>query len=690
MGKGSEKWPMDTIKKTLIAGVLIQASRFLLAALVDVSTIATYAVGGLPLSVIKNTDIGKQKILKVNSLIDLDKFSAFTKGEGFDVRYTAKYKDKELKISSCRVEKSRVIGREMMEPEYINVDKFDGDYAGYEICALFGKQLVMREEPKFMEQIATNISSAGLNADDYDNSPGDYKKFMNALIGTSWWNEQYANWMSPLIVNLETWWMSGIALGTKLFTGNDLIWTTISNLINKSKWFVGPLVTMYASLLNFAELSDTSVTNAWETSWIFIIKTGIAIALFFPLLALAVVLIARIGILWLYIAASPFLILKQVFGDIMPKLWEKLDEHLKLSNVISLIFAPVVTVAALSISLIFMTALINGFKSGDSQQMSSDLAQNLTMEQVPNKKNTFEVWWAVELTFTQFDRWGTLDRFSRLVVNFFAIGLLRTILFAAIKANALGKSIGWTIQGFGQNVFQTLPVIPYGGWGERVGLGAAYEVLKNRPQELEYKRTNRELDKAKKFFDQNEENEKKTLNDTQIEWIVQNIKNAGGNATTAQTNIQRYLDEQKITTPLNEVASANASLFYQEINTANYDTDRSTMLKAIPTEFRQQYNTLAKTDLETNVIKDNIKENTPEADIPALLTNNKKYLDNYFNSAAANETSVTFKLSDKKQVTITYDPSSATTPYTGVISDIPTATNTNTPAPTPNNTNNNQ
>lgn len=73
----------------------------------------------------------------------------------------------------------------MMEPEYINVDKFDGDYAGYEICALFGKQLVMRKEPEFMRQIATNIPSAGLNADNYDKSDGEYMKFMNALTNTS-------------------------------------------------------------------------------------------------------------------------------------------------------------------------------------------------------------------------------------------------------------------------------------------------------------------------------------------------------------------------------------------------------------------------------------------------------------------------------------------------------------------------
>jgi hypothetical protein len=93
---------------------------------------------------------------------------------------------------------------------------------------------------------------------------------------------------------------------------------------------------------------------------------------------LSVVLIARIGLLWLYIAASPFLILKKVFGDVIPKIGE-FDKHLELGNVIKLIFAPVVTVAALSISLIFMTALIEGFKTDDNKQMSSDLAENLQM-----------------------------------------------------------------------------------------------------------------------------------------------------------------------------------------------------------------------------------------------------------------------------------------------------------------------
>jgi hypothetical protein len=50
----------DLITKTLIAGVLIQASWFLVGALVDVSTIATSAVGAFPASFLK-TDAKLQK-----------------------------------------------------------------------------------------------------------------------------------------------------------------------------------------------------------------------------------------------------------------------------------------------------------------------------------------------------------------------------------------------------------------------------------------------------------------------------------------------------------------------------------------------------------------------------------------------------------------------------------------------------
>jgi hypothetical protein len=55
-----------------------------------------------------------------------------------------------------------------------------------------------------------------------------------------------------------------------------------------------------------------------------------------------------------------------------------------------------------------------------------------------------------------------MDWFSWLMVNFFAIGLMRMIFFAALKSNELGKSVGGKVQSFGENVFKTLPILPMG------------------------------------------------------------------------------------------------------------------------------------------------------------------------------------------------------------------------------------
>ena len=50
-----------------MAGIAIQSSWFLLGALLDVSTVATYGLGSMPLSVIEGTDVGKHEIISYNA-----------------------------------------------------------------------------------------------------------------------------------------------------------------------------------------------------------------------------------------------------------------------------------------------------------------------------------------------------------------------------------------------------------------------------------------------------------------------------------------------------------------------------------------------------------------------------------------------------------------------------------------------
>ena len=75
------------------------------------------------------------------------------------------------------------------------------------------------------------------------------------------------------------------------------------------------MVTIYSSLLNFAEISDSGNDSFGKVTGEMLIRTGFAVMLFFPLLALAVVLIVRVGFLWLVIAASPFIVLLETFKD---------------------------------------------------------------------------------------------------------------------------------------------------------------------------------------------------------------------------------------------------------------------------------------------------------------------------------------------------------------------------------------
>ena len=470
-----EKSPLWIIKTTLIAGILIQASRFLLAALIDVSTIATYAVGGLPLSVLKDTDIGKQKILSVNSSIDLNKFDLLNKKWDFLVWYSTTYSGHVLKISPCKVAYSYVIWREQWDPKFRNTDYFswtNDPYKWYEVCVLFGSKLVMRQEDALMSGITEIVSTA----------TGDYKtdwwyqSRMTALTNHTWWQNDHMTWALSGAVNINSWSNAWFAKWKSLFDASTSM--TIADLIKKSKWFVWPLVTIYASLLNFAQLSDSSVSSIWETSGIFIIKTWVAIALFFPLIALAVVLIARIGVLRLYIVASPFIVIKESFKNFIKMEW--LDKYLSLKAIMGIVFAPVVTVAALSISLIFMTALVNGFKSPDANNALYDSLGTQKM-QAEAGRDAISFEGITEIEFTKLPWWEAMDWFSWLIVNFFAIGLMWMIVFAAIKANALGEKIGGGVQSFWSNVFQTLPILPIGEGGKWVGIGSAARVINRMP-----------------------------------------------------------------------------------------------------------------------------------------------------------------------------------------------------------------
>ena len=489
--------PIDTIKKAAIAGILIQLSRFVVAATIDVSTIATYAVGGIPMSILRtDTTLKNTKILQPNVSINFNNQNKIS-AKDFAVSYQVKSQDgKDLQFSSCRIQKwdtqQYIVWRQDWDAKFRNQWKLNyTDPAtkkavtipdDVNACVYLGQVKFFHEFPdiaqltgaaydtklneilefedrewreacgysvKLWTSAATttecNQSAFISNDPTEDNKKKEYKRYNNLPASTTKISSD---------------------AGKTRFANSAA--TSIGNIISQSKWFIGPLATIYGSMMDMANLSDVSTTNGTmgKSIWELIIRVAIAWGLLFPLLALTLVLIIRIGFLRCIIGTSPIIILLKVFKIPI----KALDSHIDIKNIISAIFAPVITVLALSMSLLFMTALISTYKSND-----------------PSLNQWLESMWVTMTTWTAWDAndsidifglvlkypktmntwaWDTGNWFSWMIICSAGIGIMRFILFAAIWASGTIGKVWETIQKFGENMMSTTPLpTPIGNVG---------------------------------------------------------------------------------------------------------------------------------------------------------------------------------------------------------------------------------
>jgi|GEM_PF-1085393 len=100
---------MGMISKLLIAGIGIQASRFLMGALVDLSTVATVGIGGLPLQLLKQEQVGNKPLfgLKTNLKIS-DIGNTMTTEKGYVILYTYPTKQGEYYLP-CAVQNQKML-----------------------------------------------------------------------------------------------------------------------------------------------------------------------------------------------------------------------------------------------------------------------------------------------------------------------------------------------------------------------------------------------------------------------------------------------------------------------------------------------------------------------------------------------------------------------------------------------------
>lgn len=492
---------VDDVKKivtsTLIAGVLIQASWFLTAALIDISTIATYGIWALPMSVLEWTKVGDQKILAVDSVMDIDKsFDDNQNGDAFKTAFRVKYNWKDVFLSPCLLKRdvngdTYIIWRKYFDKKYQNYDVFWGKTA----CVVNSKQIVIYNE--FSELVWKEWSDYENNLNwilsvSSDRHPRgfcwyliDIKSKMNWSC-SDWFDnikqiydannpdESSDDEISPWLKKVDTNWIWTIAW-EKWFKSKEVESITISQLVDKSKWLVGPMMTIFSSMMNFAQISEHSQDNwVWAIWMETLIKALFALAIFFPLLALTLVLIARIWILRLVVAGSPFIVLVKIFKDQLGKSLWSIADKVDLWNIIKIVFSPVIVVFALSMSIIFLQTLISGFNNTEWKNCSrqKEIWQSLmispvyTAEQEKNNDCKTDEYvfldWLIKIKANwTFDWSGTGDLLSRTMVNIMAIGLVRFLLFAAIKASGkLWEAVWKWVQDFWSSVMKTMPILP--------------------------------------------------------------------------------------------------------------------------------------------------------------------------------------------------------------------------------------
>jgi len=498
-----------------------------MAAVIDVSTILTYSIGGLPMTVLQSNESYKDTpIMWVNA-----KLGKKSNDEWWVwIHYYNTYDGKNISLCDVRVVNwlsgSYIVWR---EEAFVN----SWQYFEQNLCSIWAW-------PYKFKDVSTIESS---NITWYDNNQDYKKKVDNYFWGiNSGVAQQLVSGCYIIPLDKSKVPKDCIDQGFGILSKGDGFFTdvspdgkvTIDSLLEKSKWFVGPFITIYSSLLDYTSIVDEPWQDIDVTSAFFmlLIKVLFAAALFFPLLALAVVLLVRIWVLWLAIAAIPIIILFAVFKNVLggSSGWiEKVFPWFSLSHLIKLIFAPVFVVFAISMSMIFLTALGWPKDFKDSSQYSFQdeaVLSEFGMEKIDMK--TYSIFGLIEFELDQnmVDEW--LDTFAWFITKLFAVWIIWFFVFAAVKATVkdtkLWKTIG-DIQWWIEKAMGTLPIIPF-PWGG-IWVSAAKEWLDQLWKNVGNKALEAQTDRMKEQFPwlypDSQKSEPKQTFDGLADWTINKI-----------------------------------------------------------------------------------------------------------------------------------------------------------------------
>ena len=439
--------PKKIFPKILIATVWVQASWFILALLIDLSTILTYTLWMLPLEVIESTTdqpCGDEKcpiVMPVSSINIQDEGLSGIGEEDEDwpdttLFYTALTEGDDMQAyAPCDIQWTEIVWYQWEEDEVeenlAHFDNWDEDDLSEDYC-VYRNRIVPAWDRDIEEDSRSDIVEDWAGAVDEPKSINDYAE------------------------TLEGW--------------------------------TGPLYTLFGSLMNISDLTVAGVWgdghSAWSYSLLVIVRIIIALALVVPLFTLAVILIVRAVVLRIIIALSPLLTISWTFDF---KLGEG-SEKRSISSVLWLIFLPAVAAFAISLSILFLTVLNNMWTwDGDDDSWWFESALGIEKEVEANDDDedqdgeqkvcysipfTDEDGEDVDLCFATSERdlgmSPALDMFSWLLINMLGIAVMRGIVFMAMKTSKITSGIVNSIESFAKEWLKSAPIMPSPWWAQSI------------------------------------------------------------------------------------------------------------------------------------------------------------------------------------------------------------------------------
>ena len=519
----------------------INFSWFAMGALIDLSSLATYTLGAMPLSVLKETNSKDMPILSVGSYFDYQS-SASRLNQGIQniVDPYTYYQRWDIYIPRCN-EKWKIYKGIITWPEYfptvpnktdINFNTF-GD--GKQYCALNTQTLVDITDLEKRKNDQTNWINNFNNTQKnsiikslIDEMSDKDETCSSLVVVVSWTNINFnkaqidklaqslriGDWQIEKKTYCQYQVANQITITGNAYQENNrqttfMPWAwwqepyssqnglTMNNLINESKGMVWPFITLYITLLDFSNLSiqdtkDKTAATTLNGVTEFLLKWGISIALFIPLVALAITLIIRIVLLRWIIAFIPLgIVAYGLFDKKEQSLWSGLWAA-NPSSILWLIFAPILPVFTISISIIILQTLQLAMKPAiDNDNKTRDFMWIEFFTDTDANQNTSCMnFWGLQTVCldkgTEISGWSGFANFLPwLFVNIFAIGLMWMMVKVAISGSTITGKIWWNIMEMWSKALGSIPLISI--WWRSVWANALSKTLGTWMSTLENK-----------------------------------------------------------------------------------------------------------------------------------------------------------------------------------------------------------